>query len=168
MNTLRLTRNALLTGIALIIFTVELHLPSLSPIPGIKLGLSNIITVYALFSLGPCDALMILFSRILLGSVLSGNLSALIYSLSGGLLAYVSLLGLRKLLSMNQLWAAGAIAAVFHNLGQIALAALITHTPGLFAYLPVLMISGITAGLFTGLCTQYLCTALKKTKAQKT
>ena len=156
MNAQRLTRNALLTGIALIIFVFELHLPALSPVPGIKLGLSNIVTVYVMFALDPTDALTILSARILLGAFLSGNLSALMYSAAGGLLCYLVMLGLRCFLSNKQIWIASVIGAAAHNVGQISLAILITRTPALIAYLPILLCSGMMAGLFTGLCGQFL------------
>ena len=81
----RLTRAALLTAIALTIFLAEAQLPPPVPIPGIKLGLANIVTVYAMFVLGPRDTLLILLSRIFLGAVFSGQMMTLLYSLGGGL-----------------------------------------------------------------------------------
>ena len=157
----RLTRNALLTGLALIIFSIEEALPALSPIPGIKLGLSNIITVYAMFAIGPRDTLAILCARILLGAFVTGNVSALMYSAAGGALCYLSMLLLRHVLRLNQVWIASVIGAAFHNFGQVLVAVAITRTVGLFAYLPVLMASGMIAGLFTGLCGQMLASRLK-------
>lgn len=74
MNTRRLTSLALLLSISLIIFIIESQLPSLTPIPGVKLGLANIITVYAIFILSPLDTLIILLCRIFLGSIFSGNM----------------------------------------------------------------------------------------------
>ena len=78
----RLTFDALLTAIALTIFLVELQIPPLAPIPGIKMGLSNIVTVFAIFALGPLDALLILLIRILLGGVLSGHTMAALQPVS--------------------------------------------------------------------------------------
>ena len=69
MNTKHVARLALLTTIALILFTVEAQLPPLVPIPGVKLGLANIVTVYAMFRYGPRDALLILLARVFLGAV---------------------------------------------------------------------------------------------------
>ena len=152
----RLTRNAMLTGVALIIFTIEVSLPALSPIPGVKLGLSNIVTVYAMFALGPGDAAMILGARILLGALVAGNLSAFLYSAAGGALCYLVMLALRRILTARQIWAASVVGAAAHNLGQILVAVAVTRTPGLFAYLPILAASGMAAGLFTGLCAQAL------------
>ena len=84
MKTKRLCHMALLTALALIIFMVEAQLPQLAPVPGMKLGLSNIITVYAMAVLGPGDTLMILLSRIFLGSVFSGQMTTIFYSFAGG------------------------------------------------------------------------------------
>lgn len=155
MSLKRLTRAALLAAIALTIFMIELQIPTLSPIPGIKLGLANIVTVCSMFLLGPVDTLAILLVRILLGSMFSGQMMSLFYSLAGGLLCYLVMLVMRKLVSEKQIWVCSVIGAIAHNIGQIAVAILITSTPMLITYLPILMVSGILAGLFTGLCAQF-------------
>lgn len=162
MTTKRLTRMAILTAVALTIFIVELQLPTLTPIPGVKLGLANIITVYAMFTLGGADTLCILLARILLGSLFSGQMMALFYSLAGGLLCYVVMLLLRRLFTPKQIWICSVFGAVAHNIGQITVAILITRTPALICYLPVLMISGIIAGTFTGLCAQFVGHRLRR------
>lgn len=158
--TKRLTRAALLTALALIIFMVEAQLPPLAPIPGIKLGLANIITVYAMFRLGPRDALGILLARILLGSVFAGTLSAVLFSLAGGLLCYLVTLLLRKRVTERQIWVCGILGAMAHNLGQ-TLAATLVYTGAVLVYLPVLLLSGMVTGLFTGLCAQLLVLRLR-------
>ena len=162
MNVKKLTRLALLTTIALIIFMVEAQIPPPIPIPGIKLGLANIVTVYAMFALSPGDALAVLVCRVFLGSVFSGQLMTLFYSMGGGLLCWLVMLLLRRLLSKKQLWVAGVFGAMFHNVGQILVAIALTRTPGLIAYLPVLLVSGILTGAFTGLCAQFLLAQLDK------
>ena len=161
MTVKRLTRSALLTAIALTIFLVELQIPSLAPIPGVKLGLANIVTVFAMFLLGPVDTFGILLCRILLGGLFSGRVMALAYSLAGGLLCYLVMLLLRRVVTVRQIWVCSVISAAAHNIGQIAVAILITGTPALIIYLPVLMVSGILAGLFTGLCAQFAVSRLK-------
>ncbi len=160
--TKRLTRMGLLTALALIIFTVESQIPALVPIPGVKLGLANIITVYAMFCLGPKDTMMILLCRIFLGSVFSGQMMTLFYSLSGGLLCYLVMLPMRKLVTEKQIWVCSVVGAIAHNIGQIIAAICIARTPGLIVYLPVLMISGIIAGTFTGLCAQFVISRLPR------
>ena len=154
LKTRRLTRDAMLTGVALIIFIVEAQIPPLTSIPGIKMGLANIITVFAVFAVGPVDAAAILASRVLLGSMFAGSLSTLMYSAAGGALCLLAMLALRRVLSMRQIWVASVIGAAAHNAGQIAVAIAVTGTVGLLAYLPVLLMSGMLAGLFTGLCAQ--------------
>ena len=150
MNVKRLARDAVLTAVALGIFVVELQLPALTPIPGVKLGLANIVTVVAMFTLGGADA-----AGILLGSFFAGNMMALLYSAAGGTLAFLTLLLLRRVLAENQLWVASVFAAMAHNLGQVLVAAAVTATPSIFVYLPVLLVSGIITGLLTGLAAQY-------------
>lgn len=83
MKVKKLTELALLTAIALIIFVIELQIPNPFPIPGVKLGLANIITVYAVYHYRATETLSIVLARILLGSFFSGNMMALMYSLSG-------------------------------------------------------------------------------------
>lgn len=158
----RLTRLALLTAIALTIFLVEAQLPPLTAVPGIKLGLANIVTVYAMFTLGPGDALLILCARVFLGAVFSGQMMTLIYSAAGGLLSWCVLLLLRRLLTREQIWLCSPVAGVFHNLGQLLAAAGVMKTWAVLAYLPYLVPAGILAGLFTGLCAQFLMARLDK------
>lgn len=156
MKTKKITLMALLTAIALTIFMVEARIPALVPIPGVKLGLSNIVTVFAVFALGPKEAAAILFCRIFLGSVFAGNFSSILYSASGGTLAILVTIGLRKLLTHKQLWVAGSLGAVAHSVGQMTMAILVTGTPGIIVYLPVMAAISIVTGLFTGLCAQFL------------
>ena len=158
----RLTRMALLTAIALTIFMAEAQLPNPIPLPGIKLGLANIVTVYAMFALGPGDTLLILLSRVFLGSVFSGQLLTFFYSLSGGLACYMVMLVLRRVLTKQQLWVCSAVGGVCHNIGQLAAAILIARTSALAVDLPWLVLCGMAAGLFTGLCAQFLTARLDK------
>ena len=156
MKTTKLTRMALLTAIALTIFMVEAQIPALVPVPGVKLGLSNIVTVFAVFAMGSKEAASILFVRIFLGAVFAGNFSTIFYSAAGGALAIVTTILLRKLLTKKQLWVAGILGAVAHSIGQMAMAIAITQTIGLVSYLPVMILCSIVTGLFTGLCAQFL------------
>ena len=156
MKTRKVTLLALLTAIALTIFMVEAQIPALVPIPGIKLGLSNIVTVFAVFALGPKDACLVLAARIFLGAVFAGNFSTIFYSAAGGALAIVVTIGLRRILTKKQLWVAGALGAVAHSIGQMAMAVVLTLTPGLLVYLPAMIAVSIVTGTFTGLCAQFL------------
>ena len=155
-GTRRITLLALLTAIALTIFMVEAQIPVPIAVPGVKLGLANIVTVYAVFLLGPADALLVLVARVFLGAVFSGQMMTLFYSMGGGLLAWLSMTVLRKGLTRQQIWLCSPVAAVFHNVGQLTVAAAILKSWAVMAYLPYLLLSGILTGLFTGLAAQFL------------
>ena len=156
MKTNKLTYMALLTAIALTIFVIEAQIPALVPIPGVKLGLSNIVTVFAVFTLGGKEAAAILFCRIFLGAVFAGKFSTIFYSAAGGGCAILVTIGLRFLLTKKQLWVAGILGAIAHSIGQMAVAILISGTASLILYLPVMIVISIITGLFTGLCAQCL------------
>lgn len=156
MSARRLTRNALLTAVALIIFTIEAQIPPLIPLPGVKLGLSNIVTVWALRALGPWDALSILLGRVCLGALFAGQLLTLFYSLCGGLLSWLTLLLIRRVTDDAQIWIASAFAAVAHNVGQLAAAVCVMKSAAVLVYFPFLALSGVVTGLFTGFCAQFL------------
>jgi len=152
----KLTFLALLSAIALTIFMLEAQIPAIVPVPGIKLGLANIVTVFAVFTMGPVEGVMILAVRIFLGAVFAGNFSTILYSAAGGALAILITVLLRKILKKNQIWVAGCLGAVTHSIGQMIVAVLVTGTPSLIVYLPVLIVCSIVTGLFTGLCAQFL------------
>ncbi len=156
MKTRKLTLLGLLTAIALTIFMVEAQLPPILPLPGVKLGLSNIVTVFAVFTLGPRDGILVLAARIFLGAVFAGNFSTIFYSAAGGGCAIAVTIGLRKILKPNQLWVAGCLGAMAHSVGQMAMAAALLGTPSLIVYLPVMLVISIITGLFTGLSAQFL------------
>ena len=156
MKTRKLTLMALLTAIALTIFMVEAQIPPIVPLPGVKLGLSNIVTVFAVFALGWKEAAAILFCRIFLGAVFAGNFSSIFYSAAGGACAILVTILLRFVLTNKQIWVAGSLGAVAHSVGQVCMAVFITGTPGIFVYLPPLAAVSIITGFFTGLCAQFL------------
>ncbi|MCM1299801.1 MAG: Gx transporter family protein [Firmicutes bacterium] len=163
----RLTQLALLTAIALIIFTVEMNIPNPTPIAGIKLGLANIVTVYGVYRYKAGEISLVLFARILLGSLFSANPSAILYSLAGGTLCLLGMLLLKKIIPQNRLWLCSVLGAVLHNTGQLLAAFLLMKTAAVFAYLPFLTVSGCIAGLFTGICAQLLLTRMSKKKGGK-
>ena len=156
MKTKKLTTLSLLTAIALTIFMVEAQIPALVPIPGVKLGLANIVTVFTVFAIGAKEGAAVLFVRIFLGAVFAGNFSTIFYSAAGGACAIAVTILLKKILTAKQLWVAGALGAVAHSIGQMAMAVALTATPGLVIYLPVMIGVSIITGCFTGLCAQFL------------
>ena len=154
LSTRQLTLCAVLTAMALALSYLENFFPlSLAiPIPGIKLGLANIVTLFALYALGPGQALLILVARCLLGAVFAGNMNALIFSLMGGVTAMLVMIGLSRLrhLSVYGVSVGGAAA---HNCGQVAAAVLTLGNTAPLYYLPVLLgasrksVVGLTLGL---------------------
>ena len=156
MKTKKLTLLALLAAIALTIFMVEAQIPALVPIPGVKLGLANIVTVFTVFTLGAREGTAVLFVRIFLGAVFAGNFSTIFYSAAGGACAIGVTIALKKILTEKQLWVAGCLGAIAHSVGQMAVAIVMTGTPSIAVYLPVMIAISIVTGLFTGLCAQFL------------
>ena len=172
-TTRKLVAMAALTAAALIMFVIEAQIPLPFPIPGVKLGLANTVTLIALFfgeakrkesggpgvpriSLTAVDAFMILTCRIILGAVFTGRFVALLYSIAGGLFAFAAQVIMRRFVTAKQIWVCGVIGAVFHNIGQIAAAMLITGTVLIAAYLPLLLVAGIATGVMTGLAAQVI------------
>ena len=156
MKVKKLTVMGLLCAIALTIFMVEAQIPALVPLPGIKMGLSNIVTVFAVFALGSREGFAILLCRVFLGAVFAGTFSTILYSGAGGLCAIGITMLSRRFLTNRQLWVAGTLGAVAHSIGQMAAAILISGTPGLIIYLPVMLVISVITGTFTGLCAQFL------------
>lgn len=163
MKTKRLTELSLLTTVALIIFVVELRIPNPIPIPGVKLGLANIITVYAVYHYQAKKVLLIVLVRILLGAFFSGNTMALLYSFGGSMFCLTGMLFLRKIIPQKYIWTCSVFGAVLHNIGQIIVACLIAGW-GLLIYFPFLLVSGCLAGAFTGMCAQLVMQRLKRRK----
>ena len=112
----------LLTAVALTIFLVEAQLPPVLPVPGVKLGLANIVTVFTVFALGPGEGILVLAARIFLGAVFCGNFSSILYSAAGGACAIAVTIALRRILTRKQLFVAGCLGAMAHSIGQIAMA----------------------------------------------
>lgn len=162
MNVKRLTELALLSTVSLIIFVIELRIPNPFPIPGVKLGLANIITVYAVFRCRPSETAMIVTVRLLLGAMFSGNLSAFLYSSAGAVTCLCGMMLLRSILPEKQIWLCSVIGAMLHNIGQITAAVIIMRSFGVIAYLPILLVTGSLAGAFTGLCAQLLLNRLRR------
>lgn len=164
MKAKRIAELAMLCGISLIIFIVEQQIPNPFPIPGIKLGLANIITVYAVYHYRAYEVAMTVFVRILLSSIFCGNITAFIYSFAGSTLCLVGMLLLKKIIDEKHIWIASIFGAVLHNTGQMIAALIVLQTFQIIAYYPFLLVSGCLAGLFTGLCAQFVIARLKKSE----
>lgn len=142
----------LFATLSLAVYAAESALPPLAPIPGFKLGLANIITIILLRRYSFRDASIVLAVRILLSAMLFGQFLSLLYSLSGGLLSLLVMYSINGLLHKKLPPLTGAMGGLAHNAGQLLVAFLVTSTPGVLSYLPLLLPAGIFTGLFTGLC----------------
>ena len=168
LTTKQLTLCAVLTAMALALSYLENFFPlSLAiPIPGVKLGLANIVTVFALYVLGPGQAMLILLARCLLGAVFAGNMNSLIFSLLGGVSAMLVMIGLSRWrrLSVYGVSVGGAAA---HNCGQVAAAVLTLGNTAPLYYLPILLGVSLFTGALTGLVTACLFRALAHTNLMR-
>lgn len=157
----KIAQLACLTAMALTIFVLEMQIPPLVPIPGIKLGLANIITIFAMYRYKARDVMAVVFVRIFLGSIFGGGMMAFIYSFAGSTLCLIGMIPLHKILPMKFIWLCSVIGAVLHNIGQFCVALAVMGT-AIIAYLPFLIVSGMITGTFTGLCAQILVHKFKK------
>ena len=154
MNTKKLTLTAILTAFALIAFVIEGAIPPLTPIYGVKLGIANVFTLFALYVLGARYGMTVMLLRIVLGNIFAGQLVSFIYSLTGGLLSFLLMILLKRFFPTKQMWVLSVLCAVTHNIGQLLAAILMLQSMAIAYYLPVLILSGIIAGAFTGICAQ--------------
>ena len=161
-KTKKLALMALLTAIALTVFVIENQIPAPVPIPGAKLGLANIVTLVAMVLLGRRDAGAVLLVRILMGAMFAGSPSTLLFSAAGGALAYAVMCLTVGIFPEKLLWVVSALAGLAHNAGQLLACVLVVKTPGVLAYAPILAVSGILTGIFTGLAAMVLLRRLKK------
>ena len=165
-KTRKLTLMAILSTIALIIFVIEAQIPAPVPVPGVKLGLANVVTLFALYALGPVQALMILFCRCFLGAVFAGNLNALIFSLLGGFTAMVVMILLARLRKLS-VYGVSVGGAAAHSCGQVAAAILTLGNTAPLYYLPILLGVSLFTGALTGLIAVCLFRALAHTDLMK-
>lgn len=163
----KLTLCAVLTAAALVTFVIELQLPPLTGIPGIKPGLANIFTLFALCWLGRGWAFALMMVRVALGCIVTGRMMALGYSLAGGALAYLVMAVLLYVISERQLWVVSMFGAMAHNLGQMLVARFVAGVAAIWYYLPVLLLSALVTGLFTGLCAQLVLKRLRRGAERK-
>jgi heptaprenyl diphosphate synthase len=167
-TTKQLTLCAVLTALALALSYVENMIPLglLIPLPGIKLGLANIVTVFALYALGPGQALLILLARCTLGAVFAGNLNALLFSLMGGLSAMLVMIALSRLKRLS-IYGVSMGGAAAHNCGQVAAAVLTLGNLAPLGYLPLLLGISLFTGTLTGLIAGLLFRAMEHTNLMK-
>lgn len=149
-------RYGLLVALALILSYVEAQIPAFFTVPGMKLGLTNVVVLFALYSMGAGSAVGINLLRIVLVSILFGNGMSLAYSAAGGLLSGAVMILLKKTdrFSMTAVSVAGGVA---HNVGQILAAVWLLGTRAVAWYLLVLWFTGLASGLVIGLLGGQVC-----------
>lgn len=145
----RVAYYGIFVALAFVFSFVEVLVPISLGIPGIKLGLANIVVLTAIYAMGPRDAFFISCVRIVLVGFTFGNMASLLYSLAGGMLSWLVMCLLKKIkgFSMIGVSLGGGIS---HNLGQIFVAALMLKTTSVIYYLPVLLIAGTLTGVLIG------------------
>lgn len=149
-RTQRLAQLGLLTALAMIASYIELLIPIPIGIPGVKLGLANLMTVWALYALGPLDALAVNGTRILLSGFLFGNLSMILYSLAGAAMSFVCMY-LAKKSGAFTILGVSIVGGVTHNVGQLLVAMAVLETKSLIYYGPVLLAAGLVTGAVIGI-----------------
>lgn len=156
MNTRKLAELSMLTAAALIVFIVELRFPDILPVPGVKLGLANIFTVYAVYRFKAKEVFLMVITRVTLGAVFSSNFSALLYSFSGAMMCLAGMLLVRRIIPVKYIWLCSIIGAILHNTGQILVAMLVMRSLAVLPFYPILLTAGCIAGAFTGICASLI------------
>ena len=152
---LRMTGTAVFTAAAVTVFVIESAIPIPVPVPGLRLGLANVFTL-VFFLLGwKREALISLALRILLGSLLTGQMMAFWYSLSGGICCYLVMAVLHRLFGDRFLVLISIFGAAGHHVGQLLVAYAVVRVSAVFLYFPPLFLGGIVTGAFTGLCASF-------------
>lgn len=156
----------LFLALALICSYVESLLPFYFWIPGVKLGLTNIVVILMLYRMDAGSAFTISALRIFLAGLLFGNLFSILYSLAGGVLSFVCMLLLKKSGKCSIL-SISAVGGVTHNLGQILMAAAVVENKKLLYYYPVMLLSGVITGVLIGITAQEILLRLPDQKTDK-
>ena len=155
MKTRKLTVMALSIALAMVLSFVESQIPSFVPIPGVKVGLANIVVVFALYKLGWKEAFAVSLLRVVLISILFGHLASFFYSIAGAVLSFIGMVLLKKTGRFSHI-AVSVTGGVLHNVGQIAMACILLGTNAIAYYLPFLILSGTIAGVLIGLLAALL------------
>ena len=160
MTVKKLTSLSVAVALAMVLSFIESLIPPLVAVPGIKIGLANIVTVFLLYVFGWREAASVSLIRVLLSALLFGSAVSLIYSLTGAILSFVGMLLLKKLPISSEV-SVSIVGGVLHNAGQIGAASVIMESAAIIGYLPPLIISGTVAGVAVGTLAALLVKKLK-------
>ncbi len=155
MKTRDITLGAMLLAMALTVFVIESRIPVPVPIPGFKIGLSNIITLVTVFLWDKRYAFTVLMLRIVIGAAICGNGIAVLYSGAGGIACFFVMSLMSKVLLGKMICAVSMTGAIFHNFAQLAVASIVLKSTAVFVYFPLLCVLGIIAGFFTGVAGNF-------------
>ena len=152
----RIATLAVLTAMGLIMFMVESLFPPLF-LPGAKMGLSNIFSLLTLFLFGPTEAFILVIVRTVLGSLIVGNMSTLMYSLTAGVVSVIISAALVQLAYPKvSIVAVSVVSAIMHNLTQNVVFCLVSRTPQMFSYMPWMALLGVLAGVIVGVAVWFI------------
>ncbi len=157
----KIALRAMLVAVAFVLAWLEAQVPALIAVPGVKLGLTNLVVLIALYKLSWKDALVINLIRIVLVGFTFGNIFSLMYSISGGLISGIGMIVLKEVVHAR-LVSVSITGALLHNLGQLIVAMIVLDTSSLFYYLVVLWIAGAVAGTLLGLICVPIVKSIKK------
>jgi len=154
----RLAASAVLLTLALIFSYIESLIPVLLPIPGLKLGLANIVIMFVFYQIGKFDCAVISLSRVILISALFGNVTAFAFSFMGAVLSYLTLLVSKSLHDKKRITFIGVsvLCAAAHNTGQMLAAVLMFKSIAVISYMPWLLLLSVPTGIFNGLIMNLL------------
>ncbi len=161
LDTKRLVTLSALIAVAMILSYIESLIPAFVAVPGVKVGLSNIATVFALYALGWPYAIIVSVIRVLLSALLFGNVVGLIYSLSGAALALLVMILLKRIDKFSSVGVSVA-GGVCHNIGQVLAACVVMDTSAIALYIIPLTLSGTIAGVIIGIASGNLVERVKK------
>lgn len=163
MKTKRVALLGLCIALSMILSFVESRIPPLVAVPGVKIGLPNLVLVFMLYRFGWKETAVVSLLRVLLSSILFGSALSLLYSLTGATLSLIGMTLLKKT-NLFSCVAVSVVGGVLHNVGQITVACIVMETPQIAYYLPVLFISGTLAGVVIGVVAALITKRLEKFK----
>lgn len=152
---------ALLVALAFVFSYLESLIPFHFGIPGIKLGLANLVVVTALYTVGEKQAYAVSVIRIILSGLTFGGVFSLVYSLAGGILSFLAMLIAKRCRALS-VTGVSVIGGSIHNIGQLIAAAIVMETPSIAYYLPVLLLSGAVTGAVIGVVGNLIINRLDK------
>jgi len=160
-QTQRIALSGLLVALMLVLGFVESLIPVAAGVPGIKLGLSNGVLIFAVYMLGIPTAFVLMALKVVLSGLMFGGVSAMMYAMAGGIISMIAMALLSRVKGIHPV-VVSMVGGVMHNVGQVGLAMIMLNTPKLLYYMAILMIVGLICGTVTGVCADTVMKHLKK------